>query len=89
MRKQDIKITISPTGEVSFTIEGVKGASCLDETKFLEDALGNGVLLPPSLQQPTPLESPKSRVHGSGGHPSLGNDIEAVRDPVTHGTEDA
>lgn len=44
MRKQDIEITISPTGEVSFTIKGVKGASCMDETKFLEDALGGGVL---------------------------------------------
>jgi len=44
MRKQDIEITISPTGEVSFTVKGVKGASCLDETKFLEDALGGGVL---------------------------------------------
>ena len=44
MRKQDIEITISPTGEVSFTVKGVKGASCLDETKFLEDALGNGVV---------------------------------------------
>ena len=44
MQKQDIEITISPTGEVSFTIKGVKGASCVDETKFLEDALGGGVL---------------------------------------------
>ena len=44
MRKQDIEITISPTGEVSFLVKGVKGASCLDETKFLEDALGGGVL---------------------------------------------
>ena len=44
MRKQDIEITISPTGEVSFTVKGIKGASCLDETKFLEDALGGGVL---------------------------------------------
>jgi len=44
MRKQDIEITISPSGEVSFTVKGVKGASCLDETKFLEDALGGGVL---------------------------------------------
>ncbi len=44
MRKQDIEITISPTGEVSFTIKGVKGASCMDETKFLEDALGGQVL---------------------------------------------
>ena len=40
MRKQDIEITISPTGEVSFTIKGVKGASCIDETRFLEQALG-------------------------------------------------
>lgn len=44
MRKQDIEITISPTGEVSFTVKGIKGASCLDETRFLEDALGNAVL---------------------------------------------
>jgi len=44
MRKQDIEITISPSGEVSFTVKGVKGASCLDETKFLEQALGGGVL---------------------------------------------
>ena len=26
MRKQDIEIVISPTGEVSFTVKGVKGA---------------------------------------------------------------
>lgn len=44
MRKQDIEITISPNGEVSFTVKGVKGASCLDETKFLEQALGGGVI---------------------------------------------
>ena len=44
MRKQDIEITISPSGEVSFTVKGVKGSSCLDETKFLEQALGGGVI---------------------------------------------
>ncbi len=44
MRKQDIEITISPSGEVTFTVKGVKGGSCLDETKFLEEALGGGVL---------------------------------------------
>jgi hypothetical protein len=44
MRKQDIEITISPTGEVSFTIKGVKGAACLDETRFLEEALGGDVV---------------------------------------------
>ena len=44
MRKQDIEIVIAPDGKVSFTVKGVKGASCLDETKFLEDALGGEVL---------------------------------------------
>jgi hypothetical protein len=44
VRKQDIAITISPTGEVSFTVKGVKGAACLAETAFLEQALGGGVL---------------------------------------------
>ena len=43
MRKQDIEITISPTGEVSFTIKGVKGPQCIEETKFLEEALGGVV----------------------------------------------
>ena len=38
-----LKITISPTGEVSFQVEGAAGAACLSETKFLEDALGGGV----------------------------------------------
>lgn len=40
MRKQDIEIVISPTGEVTFTVKGVKGSACFGETKFLEDALG-------------------------------------------------
>jgi Protein of unknown function (DUF2997) len=44
MRKQDIEVTISPTGEVVFTVKGIKGTSCLDETKFLEQALGGGVI---------------------------------------------
>lgn len=40
-----IEITISPTGEVSFTVKGVKGKACLEETKFLENALGGEVTL--------------------------------------------
>ena len=43
MHKQDIEITISPKGEVTFTIKGVKGPNCLSETKFLEEALGGVV----------------------------------------------
>ena len=44
MKPQDIEITISPTGEVSFTVKGVKGSSCMQETKFLEEALGGWVV---------------------------------------------
>ena len=44
MKRQEIEITISPTGEVSFTVKGIKGQSCVDETKFLEQALGGAVL---------------------------------------------
>ena len=36
MRKQDIEIVINAKGEVTFEVKGVKGGSCLDETKFLE-----------------------------------------------------
>lgn len=40
MKKQEIEIKISPTGDVSFTVKGVKGARCVDETRFLEEAIG-------------------------------------------------
>jgi hypothetical protein len=40
MHKQDIEIVINAKGEVTFQVKGVKGGSCLDETKFLETALG-------------------------------------------------
>jgi hypothetical protein len=40
MRKQDIEIVINAKGEVTFQVKGIKGGSCLDETKFLEQALG-------------------------------------------------
>jgi hypothetical protein len=44
MRKQELQITISPTGQVSWTVKGVKGSDCLAETKFLEEAMGGVVL---------------------------------------------
>ncbi len=40
MHKQDIEIVINAKGEVTFQVKGVKGGSCLTETKFLEQALG-------------------------------------------------
>jgi len=44
MRKQDIEIVITPKGEVTFQVKGIKGGSCIDETKFLEAALGGEVV---------------------------------------------
>ena len=44
MHKQDIEIVINAKGEVTFEVKGVKGGSCLDETKFLEQALGGEVV---------------------------------------------
>lgn len=40
---KQLKITVSPEGEVSVEVQGVAGASCLDDTKFLEAALGGVV----------------------------------------------
>jgi hypothetical protein len=50
MRKQEIEISISAAGEVSFTVKGIKGASCIEETRFLEQALGGEIL----VREPTP-----------------------------------
>lgn len=40
MQKQDIEIVINAKGEVTYQVKGVKGASCFDQTKFLDAALG-------------------------------------------------
>lgn len=40
MHKQDIEIVINAKGEVTYQIKGVKGGSCFDQTKFLDQALG-------------------------------------------------
>ncbi len=44
MRKQDIEIVINAKGEVTFQVKGMKGGSCMGETKFLEAALGGKVV---------------------------------------------
>ena len=43
-QKHEIQIDIDDNGNVSFQVKGVKGGSCLDETKFLEQALGGEVI---------------------------------------------
>ena len=39
-QKQEIEITISPSGEVQMKVIGMAGKGCLEATKELEDALG-------------------------------------------------
>ena len=38
--KKEIEIVINAKGEVTFQMKGMKGGGCMDETKFLEAALG-------------------------------------------------
>ena len=42
-QRKELEITISPDGEVSVQVKCIKGASCVDETKFLEEALGDTI----------------------------------------------
>ncbi|HMY60370.1 MAG TPA: DUF2997 domain-containing protein [Pseudomonadota bacterium] len=42
-QRKELEITISPSGEVSVQVKCIPGQSCVEETKFLEDALGNEV----------------------------------------------
>lgn len=38
--KKEIQISIGPDGNVHIDVKGVKGKSCVDLIKFLEEALG-------------------------------------------------
>lgn len=38
--KKEIEIVINAKGEVTYQAKGIKGASCLEETEFLQKALG-------------------------------------------------
>jgi Protein of unknown function (DUF2997) len=42
-QRKELEITISPDGEVQVLVKCIKGQSCTEETKFLEDALGNTI----------------------------------------------
>ena len=41
--KKELEITIGPDGEVQVLVKCIKGQSCVEETKFLEEALGNKI----------------------------------------------
>lgn len=40
MKMEELEVTISAEGKVNIIVKGVKGKSCVDITKALEDALG-------------------------------------------------
>lgn len=42
-QRKELEITIGPDGEVKVLVKCVKGQSCVDESRFLEDALGGAV----------------------------------------------
>jgi hypothetical protein len=42
-QRKELEITISPTGEVQVHVKCIPGQACIDETKFLEDALGGEI----------------------------------------------
>ena len=41
--KKEMEITIGPDGTVTVRVRCVKGQSCVDESRFLEEALGGAV----------------------------------------------
>jgi hypothetical protein len=41
--KKELEITIGPDGSVQVLVKCVKGQSCVEETKFLEEALGDTI----------------------------------------------
>jgi len=40
MKNIEFEITIDNEGNISYKVKGAKGKSCTDESKFLDDALG-------------------------------------------------
>ena len=43
--KKEIEIVINAKGEVTYQAKGIKGSSCLEETEFLQKALGGDAAL--------------------------------------------
>ncbi|MEN4012833.1 MAG: DUF2997 domain-containing protein [Bellilinea sp.] len=44
MEIQEIEVIIAPSGEVEIRVRGIEGATCLDITSTLEDALGGKII---------------------------------------------
>lgn len=42
-QRKELEIKISPSGEVQVLVKCIPGQECVEETKFLEEALGNEI----------------------------------------------
>lgn len=42
-KRKELEIVITPSGEVKVQVKCVPGQACIEETQFLEDALGNKI----------------------------------------------
>ena len=42
-KKKELEISIGPDGNVSVRVKCGDGTTCVDDTKFLEEALGGGI----------------------------------------------
>ena len=42
-QRKELEIEITPSGEVKVLVKCVPGQACIEETKFLEEALGNEI----------------------------------------------
>ena len=55
-QRKELEITIGPDGEVQVLVKCIPGQTCVEETRFLEEALGNTIesreLTPEYYQQP-------------------------------------
>jgi Protein of unknown function (DUF2997) len=43
VNKKELEITIAPDGSVSVQVKCIPGQTCVEETKFLEEALGGKI----------------------------------------------
>lgn len=58
---QTIKITISPKGEIEYTVEGIKGGKCREITKAI-DAIAGKVLATKNTGEFCQVESAPNRL---------------------------
>ena len=66
MAKQMLKIAIAEDGSVAVKVSGAPGASCLDATKFLEEAMGGGVAAQEVTDEYYQTEAQAEVVEGRG-----------------------